>query len=135
MIDRVNLLWRRHRGLVLALVAACLVTLFFAIRLTVSTLYWAGHRDAALAGWMTVGYVAHSYDVDRLRLAEALGLVPSQRPRLTLVNDPCPPALEHLDEIAARSGMPLAEVEATLLAVIAAERAGQAEEPVVPDRP
>lgn len=123
MIDRVNLLWRRHRGLVLALVAACLVTLFFAIRLTVSTLYWAGHRDAALAGWMTVGYVAHSYDVDRLRLAEALGLDPSQRPRLTL------------DEIAARSGMPLAEVEATVLAVIAAERAGQAEEPVVPDRP
>ena len=123
MFDRVNLLWRRHRGLVLALVAACLVTLFFAIRLTVSTLYWAGHRDAALAGWMTVGYVAHSYDVDRLRLAEALGLDPSQRPRLTL------------DEIAARSGMPLAEVEATLLAVIAAERAGQAEEPVVPDRP
>lgn len=123
MFDRVNLLWRRHRGLVLALVAACLVTLFFAIRLTVSTLYWAGHRDAALAGWMTVGYVAHSYDVDRLRLAEALGLDPSQRPRLTL------------DEIAARSGMPLAEVEATVLAVIAAERAGQAEEPVVPDRP
>lgn len=123
MIDRVNLLWRRHRGLVLALVAACLVTLFFAIRLTVSTLYWAGHRDAALAGWMTVGYVAHSYDVDRLRLAEALGLDPSQRPRLTL------------DEIAARSGMPLAAVEATVLAVIAAERAGQAEEPVVPDRP
>ena len=123
MIDRVNLLWRQHRGLVLALVAACLVTLFFAIRLTVSTLYWAGHRDAALAGWMTVGYVAHSYDVDRLRLAEALGLDPSQRPRLTL------------DEIAARSGMPLAEVEATVLAVIAAERAGQAEEPVVPDRP
>ncbi|HPG23323.1 MAG TPA: hypothetical protein PLH75_11110 [Amaricoccus sp.] len=123
MIDRVNLLWRQHRGLVLALVAACLVTLFFAIRLTVSTLYWAGHRDAALAGWMTVGYVAHSYDVDRLRLAEALGLDPSQRPRLTL------------DEIAARSGMPLAAVEATVLAVIAAERAGQAEEPVVPDRP
>ena len=123
MFDRVNLLWRRHRGLVLALVAACLVTLFFAIRLTVSTLYWAGHRDAALAGWMTVGYVAHSYDVDRLRLAEALGLDPSQRPRLTL------------DEIAARSGMPLAAVEATVLAVIAAERAGQAEEPVVPDRP
>ena len=123
MFDRVNLLWRRHRGLVLALVAACLVTLFFAIRLTVSTLYWAGHRDAALAGWMTVGYVAHSYDVDRLRLAEVLGLDPSQRPRLTL------------DEIAARSGMPLAEVEATVLAVIAAERAGQAEEPVVPDRP
>ena len=78
---------------------------------------------AVLAGWMTVGYVAHSYDVDRLRLAEALGLDPSQRLRLTL------------DEIAARSGMPLAEVEATLLAVIAAERAGQAEEPVVPDRP
>ena len=123
MFDRLKLLWRRHRGLVLALVAACLVTLFFAIRLTVSTLYWAGHRDAALAGWMTVGYVAHSYDVDRLRLAEALGLDPSQRPRLTL------------DEIAARSGMPLAEVEATVLAVIAAERAGQAEEPVVPDRP
>ena len=123
MFDRLILLWRRHRGLVLALVAACLVTLFFAIRLTVSTLYWAGHRDAALAGWMTVGYVAHSYDVDRLRLAEALGLDPSQRPRLTL------------DEIAARSGMPLAAVEATVLAVIAAERAGQAEEPVVPDRP
>ena len=123
MFDRLKLLWRRHRGLVLALVAACLVTLFFAIRLTVSTLYWAGHRDAALAGWMTVGYVAHSYDVDRLRLAEALGLDPSQRPRLTL------------DEIAARSGMPLAAVEATVLAVIAAERAGQAEEPVVPDRP
>ncbi|HMQ93992.1 MAG TPA: hypothetical protein PKA33_05390 [Amaricoccus sp.] len=123
MFDWLILLWRRHRGLVLALVAACLVTLFFAIRLTISTLYWAGHRDATLAGWMTVGYVAHSYDVDRLRLAEALGLDPDQRPRLTL------------DEIAARNGMPLAEVEVTLLAVIAEERAGRTEQPVVPDRP
>jgi hypothetical protein len=123
MSVRLKTLWRSHRGLVLALAVACLVTVFFAVRLTVSTLYWAGHRDVALSGWMTVGYVARSYDVDRQRLAEALGLEPGQRPRLTL------------DEIAARSGIPLAEVEAHLLEVIAAERKKTAEAPVVPDRP
>ena len=37
-------------------------------------IYWSHHRDEAIRGWMTVGYVAHSYRVPSRVLYEALGL-------------------------------------------------------------
>jgi len=38
------------------------------------TIYWSHHRDEPIRGWMTVGYVAHSYRVPAQVLYEALGL-------------------------------------------------------------
>src|SRR5581483_10845823 len=36
--------------------------------------YWRHHRDEPIRGWMTVGYVAHSYHVQPRVLYQALGL-------------------------------------------------------------
>jgi|SRR5581483_11173487 len=45
--------------------------------------YWRHHRDEPIRGWMTVGYVAHSYHVQPRVLYQALGLQnhpPDRRP-------------------------------------------------------
>ena len=69
-------LWRDHRIALLAFVAAVFITLFFAVRLVISGVYWADptHRDQVPEGWMTPGYVAHSWHVPRDRLIEILDL-------------------------------------------------------------
>lgn len=101
-------LWRRRRGLLLATGIAALLALFFAGRFLLHVFVWEGRQDEPLAPWMTLGYVARSYDVDRDDLAQALGL---ERPgRLSLA------------QIAARSGRTLPEVEAELRAAIARVR-------------
>jgi hypothetical protein len=104
-------LLRDHRLLAFAFALALGLTVFFGVRLTVSSIYWSQHRDAPLAEWMTLGFVANSYDVDRLALAASLGLDPDTRARLTLA------------QIAERTGRSLPEVVATIEATIAAERA------------
>jgi len=95
-------------GLALALIAAG----FFAFRLVMVAQHWADLRDPQIKGWMTLGVVARSWDVDRDGLALALGLEILPGQRLTLA------------DIAERSGRPLAEIEAVLAAEIAAQRAG-----------
>jgi hypothetical protein len=45
-----------------------------AFRFVRSTVYWHNHRDEPIRGWMTIGYVAHSYHVPPHILYEALGL-------------------------------------------------------------
>jgi hypothetical protein len=105
-------LWRRRRGLLLATGIAALLALFFAGRFLLHVFVWEGRQDEPLAPWMTLGYVARSYDVDRDDLAQALGL---DRPgRLSLA------------QIAARSGRTLPEVEAELRAAIARARGAPA---------
>jgi hypothetical protein len=101
-------LWRRRRGLLLATGTAALLALFFAGRFLLHVFVWEGRQDEPLAPWMTLGYVARSYDVDRDDLAQALGL---EHPgRLSLA------------QIAARSGRSLPEVEAELRAAVARAR-------------
>ncbi|MBD3677060.1 MAG: hypothetical protein HUJ27_01505 [Rhodobacteraceae bacterium] len=53
-----------------------MAALFFAIRLTVFTIYWSDpdHRDQPIAGWMTLRYVVHSWDVPPEVVAGALSL-------------------------------------------------------------
>jgi ABC-type dipeptide/oligopeptide/nickel transport system permease component len=106
-------LWRDHRLLVLAFCGAVLLGLGFGVR---SALYWAhwsdpASRDAQIEGWMTPRYVALSWGVDREVVAGALGLDPGGGRRQTLA------------EIAQAKGVPLAEVEAALMAAILAARA------------
>lgn len=54
------------------------------VRAVRSAIYWSHHRNEPLHGWMTVGYVAHSYRVPRHVLYQALGLPERQRDRRTL---------------------------------------------------
>lgn len=100
--------WRRHRPLVVALGLALLVTLFFGVRLVRHALFW--EPDMPLQGWMTIGQIAHSYDVPREDLAAALGLEPGIYRRLTV------------DEIARQTGRTVPEVEEALLEAIAKSR-------------
>ena len=108
---RVGDLWRQNRFLLVGFALALLVTLFFAVRLVVHAVYWSQHRDAELADWMTIGYVAQSYDVERDDLARAVGLEPGSGLRLTIA------------EIARRTGRSVDEIETALLSAIQAERA------------
>jgi hypothetical protein len=50
MFDAARGFWQQHRLLVTALVAACVVTVFFGLRLVAFTIYWSQHRDATI-GW------------------------------------------------------------------------------------
>jgi len=79
-------LWQRHRFLFLAFITALVVTLFFAVRLLVFTVYWADpdHHDQPLEGWMTPRYVAHSYDLSPGVVRDLLELEATDGERRTL---------------------------------------------------
>ncbi|MFC3164822.1 hypothetical protein [Ciceribacter thiooxidans] len=77
-MKRAAILWREHRVLLLAFVAASALALFFAARFAFYVVYWSApeHRDQPIENWMTIGYIARSYDLPREALAEALGIGP-----------------------------------------------------------
>ncbi len=106
---------RRHlpRGTVLGFALAALLTLALGVRLGVHVLYWTRHHEDALAEWMTLGYVAQSWGVERDDLARALDVAPGTGRRLTLA------------EIARVNGRSEAEVEDALRATIAAGASGE----------
>ncbi len=105
-------LWTEHRLLTLAFGLALALTLVFAARTVAFWVYWndPARQEMAIEGWMTPGFVAHSWQVDRRVVGDALGLEPGS-PRQTLA------------EIAAARGVPLAEIEAEVMAAIRAARA------------
>ena len=82
-----NLL-RKHRFLFIAFVAALVVTVFFGVRLLVSSLYWPDpdQHDQPVKGWMTPRYVAHSYDLPPGTVREALELEDLDGERRTLAD-------------------------------------------------
>src|SRR5665647_829515 len=58
-------------------------TAFKAVDIARDVIYWQAHRDEPIHGWMSVGYVAHSYRVPPYVLYLALGLPhkpPDKRP-------------------------------------------------------
>jgi len=65
--------WLINTGFVLALA----LTLLFAMRITMTAMFWGdpSRTDQVIEGWMPVGYVAHSWDIPREVLVEALDLV------------------------------------------------------------
>jgi hypothetical protein len=111
-------LWRARPVLGSAFLMACAVTLFFAGRLTVFTVYWATHREVPVEGWMTVGYVARSWGLDPRALDAEAGLPPPE-----VKGHPQP-----LAEIAKARGVPVAEVIAEVEAAIARLKAQEATE-------
>ncbi len=80
-MQRLSSLGKRHKLLLSAFVAAMAVTLFFAVRFALWVLYWndPAHRNQPLEDWMTIGYIAHSYDVPRDALIDALHLKPPEK--------------------------------------------------------
>lgn len=83
IIERLRRLSPARRAVVAAFALAALASLFFGTRFVVHAIYWSSHRDEPIAGWMTVGYVSHSYDVPPALLREALGApagTPDRRP-------------------------------------------------------
>lgn len=79
-------LWKEHKLAATAFIVALIVALFFAARLAYFFIYWSdpAHRNQPIEDWMTVGYVARSYDVPRDKLAEAIALKPTPGQRRTL---------------------------------------------------
>jgi hypothetical protein len=102
----------RHPFLVAGFLLALALTLFFALRLGMGALMWTAEPDAAIEGWMPVGYVARSWDVPRDVLAEAIGIPPGSAPRQSLAR------------IAEERGESLEELIARISAAIAAHREG-----------
>jgi hypothetical protein len=107
-------LFRLHPVLMAVLALSVCLALFFAGRFTVRAFYWEGHREEAVAGWMTVGYVGRSWGIDPREIDARAGLpLPDGHP-LTL------------EEIARDRGVPVAEVVAQVEAAVAALRAERA---------
>ena len=103
-------LWENHKPLVIGFLLALVLTVFLLVRLIANLVYWPQHQDVEIAGWMTVGYVAHSYDVDKDGLMGALDLETDIRRHLTLTS------------IADVKDLPLMNIRNLLLDAIAAER-------------
>ncbi|PRX35030.1 hypothetical protein SAMN05216257_102495 [Meinhardsimonia xiamenensis] len=86
---------------------------FFTVRTVAFWIYWSdpAHRDQRIEGWMTPGYVAHSWRVPREVVFDAIGLAPG------------PGGHRPIEEIAASQGRSTGELIAALEAGIAAWRA------------
>lgn len=79
-------LWRHHRAALIGFVLAACVTLFFAVRFMLFTVYWSdpAHRNEPPQPWMTIGYVAHSWKMPPETVANALGISTLPDRRVTL---------------------------------------------------
>ena len=104
-------LWENHTPLVIGFVLALMLTVFLLVRLIANLVYWPQHQDAEIAGWMTVRYVAQSYDVNKDSLMVALDLETDIRRHLMLT------------AIADAKNLPLMDIQIILLDAIATERA------------
>lgn len=116
MLTGMRSIWQHHKVLVTAFGLAAAITLFFSVRLVVDTLYWSDptHRDQRIEGWMTPGYVAHSWEIPRPVMREALGLPPDTAAKART-----------LAEIAAEQGIPLPDLIAQITLTITQYRDAQ----------
>lgn len=86
MINAIKILWHRNKLLLIAFTIASLLTIVFAVRTVVFSIYWGDpdHQNQALALWMTPQYVAYSYKLDPEKVAAAFGLNPDKHRRITV---------------------------------------------------
>ncbi len=96
--------FRAHPVLTPLFVLAAALTVMFAVRTVVFTLYWAdpAHQDQPLEPWMTPRYVAHSWDLPPEVIIRALGVESGQGRRVSLA------------ELARQQGIDVDELEARL---------------------
>jgi hypothetical protein len=112
-MERLRAAWRDHPWLVGSFAVALTVTVFFLVRIALFTVYWAdpAHRDQAVQGWMTPGFIAHSWDIPRDAMQEVMGDLDRSGRRRTLA------------QLSEESGVPLSELISRIEAMIAAQRA------------
>jgi hypothetical protein len=79
IIKKVRGFNRRQWLIVAAFACVLLFTGYEIWRSVTYTMYWQQHRDVPIAGWMTIGYISHSYHVPPPVLNEAAGLPPDAR--------------------------------------------------------
>lgn len=101
-------LWRKRPVLVTAFLLACAVTLFFAGSVVWNAVYWANHHEEPVRPWMTVGYVARSWDLNGREIDALAGL-----PLPEVKGHPQP-----LSEIARDRGVPVEDIIAKVEAAI-----------------
>lgn len=89
-------------ALSIAFLCAIGFTGFHIFRTVRDAIYWNAHRDEPIAGWMTLGYVAHSYHVPPHILFLALGMQPG------------PPERRNIATLAAARGQSVERVSAVL---------------------
>lgn len=111
-------LWRQRPFLVSAFLAAVALTLFFAGSFLYHAVYWATHADEPIRPWMTVGYIARSWDLNGREIDEIADL-----PLPEVKGHPQP-----LREIARDRGVPVSEIIAEVEAAIATLRARELQE-------
>ncbi|MDH7639373.1 hypothetical protein [Sphingomonas oryzagri] len=78
-------------------------TSFHLVRVVSDAIYWNEHKDERIEGWMTAGFIAHSYHVPPHVLLMAIGLPPGP-----------PPDNRPLAVIARNQGRSVAELRAVL---------------------
>ena len=71
-----NLGWQQWL-VVLAFLLVVSFTGLFAVRTVRRTIYWHYHQDEPIRPWMSLGYIARSYNVPPWVLRQALGLSPN----------------------------------------------------------
>ena len=104
-----KLSWRQSLVGIAFLLSLC-VTIVFVVRAVRPVIYWHYHHDEPIRGWMTMGYVAHSYHVPPHVLHQNLGL-PDK-----------PPDKRPLREIAKAQNRSIDDIRTLLLAAIAQAR-------------
>ena len=111
-------LWRTRPILTLAFLIACAVTLFFSGRFVVTAIYWANHQEEPIRPWMTVGYIAKSWNQTPPQIDQA-GNLPGPKVK----GHPQP-----LSEIARDRGIPVEQLIAEIEAVVHSLKATEAKE-------
>jgi hypothetical protein len=117
-----KLSWRKSLVAVAFLLSLAL-GIVFVIRAVRPAIYWRHHQDEPIRGWMTMGYVAHSYHVPPSVLHQALGL-PEK-----------PPDRRPLREIAKAQNRSMDEITTALLGAIARARGPYPPSPSPPLHP
>lgn len=74
-------MWRNYPKALTGFVLAAVVTLFFAVRFVSSFLYWhdPAHIHEPVKPWMTIGYVAKSWNLHGPDIDAAAGLPPPEK--------------------------------------------------------
>lgn len=122
MMSKLVRIFRSAPLLASAFAVALLLTLWFGGQSIARAIYWADpqHQNQDVAGWMTVGYIARSWQVPPSELAAAI------EPYWTRESGKRIPPLE---KIAREQGVPVSELIAQVEAAIAAYHAEDADRP------
>lgn len=113
-------LFRDHPVAASGFLLAAAVTLFFLVRVIASAIYWSdpAHHNETVKPWMTVGYIAKSWDLD-----------PREIDRITGLPRPEGHGPWTLQDVAQARGVSVAEIIAQVNAALALMKAeGQGSE-------